>query len=475
MTARNIDKRSDNIVIGAGEVYLDLHEGGASTGERYLGDAVGAALEITTEETTVFSGSGPVARELARIARSVTRTVTLTLHDISLENLALFAVGEMRRLNAAAPVSGEPAVLRPGRWHQLGGADRPAGVLGLPSPADKATAIAAVTVSTTAQTPVTATQEIAAKQFAAGAGETEQKGQYIVDYDRARIYWLPPDHPLYAARGRRRGRLRCRPRLYAGRWRARPGAGCAAAGNRRLSLHRGCSRGPGAKHLRTALFDPTGRRVDPARRSLVRAADPARRLDAGAERRPARALHRRAGCVMDGVEELSVLFPDCDVTVRDPDTREPVTLTVREFRFREGLETTALARPLLAALAALVPAGNGGTDAEVARDARGKEAEGPDALAIEGALAAHVALWLELAARASGRDAAWLARLSDADGRALSEAMWAANGGFFLRRVMAQVATRAKGEKASPLRSTGCSTPSSVPATDAATSTSASA
>ena len=130
----------------------------------------------------------------------MTRTVTLTLHDLSLENLALFTVGEMRRLNAAAPVSGEPAVLRPGRWHQLGGADRPAGVLGLPSPADKSTAIAAVTVSTTAQTPMTATQAIAAAQFAAGAGETEQKGQYIVDYDRARIYWLPPDHPLYAAK-----------------------------------------------------------------------------------------------------------------------------------------------------------------------------------------------------------------------------------------------------------------------------------
>ena len=198
MTARSIDKRTDNIVIGAGEVYLDLHEGGAATGERYLGDAVGAALEITTEETTVFSGSGPVARELARIARSVTRTATLTLHDISLENLALFTVGEMKRLNAAAPVSGEPAVLRAGRWHQLGGADRPAGVLKLETPANKVTAIAAVSVSTTAQAPVTATQAIAAGRFADGGGETEQKGQYVVDYDRARIYWLPPDHPLYA-------------------------------------------------------------------------------------------------------------------------------------------------------------------------------------------------------------------------------------------------------------------------------------
>ena len=115
--------------------------------------------------------------------------------------------------------------------------------------------------------------------------------------------------------------------------------------------------------------------------------------------------------------ELEVLFPDRKVTVRDPDSGVAVTLTAREFRFREGLEATALARPLIAALAGLV--------SDHAED------EGPDALAVEGALAANAALWLELAARACGRDAAWLARLSDADGRALSEAMWAANGGFF--------------------------------------------
>lgn len=197
MTARNIDKRTDNIVIGAGEVYLDLHEGGAPTGERFLGDAVGAALEITTEETTVFSGSGPVARELARIARSVTRTVTLTLHDISLENLALFTVGAVKQLAAAAPVSGEPAVLRPGRWYQLGGAARPAGVLSLATPASKAAAVNAVTIASTAQAPVTAAQAIAARRFGAGPSETEQTGQYIVDYARARIFWLPADHALH--------------------------------------------------------------------------------------------------------------------------------------------------------------------------------------------------------------------------------------------------------------------------------------
>ena len=164
---------------------------------------------------------------------------------------------------------------------------------------------------------------------------------------------------------------------------------------------------------------------------------------------------------MSGADDLAVLFPDREATVTDPDTGAAATVTVREFRFREGLEATALARPLIAALAGLVPDHTGG--------------EGPDALAIESALAGHAGLWLELAARACGRDAAWLARLSDADGRALSEAMWAANGGFFLRRVAAQVAARTAAGEGGPCRSTACSTPSSAPATDAATSTSASA
>ena len=166
---------------------------------------------------------------------------------------------------------------------------------------------------------------------------------------------------------------------------------------------------------------------------------------------------------MTAEHELSVLFPDRDVTVRDPDTGAEVSLTVREFRFREGLEATALARPLIADLAALVPESG---DGESTR-------EGPDALTIESALATHAALWLELTGRACGRDADWLARLGDADGRALSEAMWAANGGFFLRRVVAQVASR--GPMAGPSRSPACSMPSSAPATARATSTSASA
>jgi len=66
-----------------------------------------------------------------------------------------------------------------------------------PASASKAAAINAVTVASTAQSPVTAAQAIAARRFGAGASETEQTGQYIVDYARARIFWLPADHALH--------------------------------------------------------------------------------------------------------------------------------------------------------------------------------------------------------------------------------------------------------------------------------------
>ena len=117
----------DNIVIGAGEVYLDLFGAdGTGTGERYLGDAVGAALGIATEETTVFSGSGPVAEELSRVVRQITRQFTLTLHDISMENLQLFVIGETAPLGPA--VADEVIAVAPGRFYPLGvSAENPAG------------------------------------------------------------------------------------------------------------------------------------------------------------------------------------------------------------------------------------------------------------------------------------------------------------------------------------------------------------
>lgn len=156
----------------------------------------------------------------------------------------------------------------------------------------------------------------------------------------------------------------------------------------------------------------------------------------------------------DPAAELNLLFPDVELTVRDPETGEAVKLTVREFRFREGLEAQVLARPLIDALA----------------DGFEGDGDGLDPVAIDEALAAHADLWLELIARATGRDAAWLAALPDGAGDDLSDAMWSANGAFFVRRVVATVAARKR--KASRSPSSKSSIPSSAPDTGGDTPTS---
>ena len=135
----------------------------------------------------------------------------------------------------------------------------------------------------------------------------------------------------------------------------------------------------------------------------------------------------------DPAAELAVLFPDVDVEVTDPDTGELVTLTVREFRFREGLEVTVLARPLVASLAGLGMAASGG---------EADEHTDPDPGEFLSIFSIHADLWLDLIARACGRDPDWIGRLGDEDGYALTVAMWEANGPFFLRRIVEGEAAR---------------------------------
>ena len=159
----------------------------------------------------------------------------------------------------------------------------------------------------------------------------------------------------------------------------------------------------------------------------------------------------------DTAGELARLFSDARVGVRDPDSGETVVLTVREFRFEEGLEASAAARPIVAALADLVA------------DGAEPGAEVPDELAFDAVLAAHRAQWLALVARACGREVAWIARLAYRDGRRLNHAMWQANGPFFFEPAVEAVAAR--GTLASLFRSSASSIPSSAPDTGAATAT----
>lgn len=124
--------KRNNVVIGGGELFLDIFDAaGARTGELYLGDAVGATLGIVTEETTIFSGTGKVAVELARITRSISRTFNIGVRDMSLQNLALFAIGDLADDAIAADAVADETIapVLPGRWYQLGTtAKRPAGI-----------------------------------------------------------------------------------------------------------------------------------------------------------------------------------------------------------------------------------------------------------------------------------------------------------------------------------------------------------
>ena len=134
----------------------------------------------------------------------------------------------------------------------------------------------------------------------------------------------------------------------------------------------------------------------------------------------------------DPAEDLDALFPDRDVTVRDPDSGQPVTLTVRELRYLESLEVLAGARPLLAAIAASV-----GDEGEVVKGV------------LDDALSEHAPAWLAIMARATRRDAAWLARLPARDGDALASALWAANQDFFCRAIVGEMVRRHRSERSS--------------------------
>lgn len=146
----------------------------------------------------------------------------------------------------------------------------------------------------------------------------------------------------------------------------------------------------------------------------------------------------------DGAAEAEVLFPDVTIEVRDPDTGEAVSITVREFRFKEGLEIRHVARPIIAGLAEVV-----------------QQSEDLELELVDGILSENADAWLELVAVAADVDAEWIGRLSDSDGDAVTEAMWSANRDFLLRRVVTEVVARRKKESrsGSPKSSTSSSGP----------------
>lgn len=123
------DGHSNNIVLGAGELYVGRIENGVLQGERYIGDSLSAELSLESERLEVAAGDGPV-RTIESVVTSATRTLNFQLRDLSLDNLALLVGGQVADLAAEnAPVADEALSVNRGYWYQLGmDSERPMGI-----------------------------------------------------------------------------------------------------------------------------------------------------------------------------------------------------------------------------------------------------------------------------------------------------------------------------------------------------------
>lgn len=125
-----ITQHKSQVLIGSGELFIDvLDDAGDTTGERYIGDSPGFVLNVTEDRTQVRSNDGPTGQDLINRVIGKTFAGTVTVQDVSADNLALMLSGEVERrdghdggTDVLGPVVGD-------RWYQLGiTRDDPTGV-----------------------------------------------------------------------------------------------------------------------------------------------------------------------------------------------------------------------------------------------------------------------------------------------------------------------------------------------------------
>ena len=117
--------------------------------------------------------------------------------------------------------------------------------------------------------------------------------------------------------------------------------------------------------------------------------------------------------------ELAILHPDRKVVIGDTE------LTLREYRWAEGMEVRLVGRPLFTDLFALYA----------------EDGKAPALEQIEHVMAKHSKLVVWLIAKSADVTEAQIEELSDQDGALVAMNWWVANTGFFIRRVMPSIAT----------------------------------
>ncbi len=109
-------------LVAAGKVYWDqFNAAGVKTGERYLGLTPGFTVSVKSDTIESYSAETGVRQLDDRTLISVTRTGTLSVRQVSLENLALFVGGSaITAAQTSGAVSNEAVSVLADRYYQLG-------------------------------------------------------------------------------------------------------------------------------------------------------------------------------------------------------------------------------------------------------------------------------------------------------------------------------------------------------------------
>lgn len=114
---------SNNLVLGRGEIFFDRFTAGTQTktGERYLGATPSFSISAETQELEHYSSERGLRVKDESVTLSIDVTGSLTIEDMSDENVALFFFGDAETATiAAATGETEDFTAIPGLFYQLG-------------------------------------------------------------------------------------------------------------------------------------------------------------------------------------------------------------------------------------------------------------------------------------------------------------------------------------------------------------------
>lgn len=172
---------SQNYTLGRGRVYFDRFETGTKTktGERYLGNTTEFNLNVTSESLDHYNADEGLREKDDSVILEVVRKGSVITDEVSVENLALFFLGEASVITEAGGAVTAEAItnVQQGLYYQLGvDATNPSGVRDVTSVVVK---VGATTM--TVNTDYTVDLELARIQIVAGGG-INNDDDLAVDY-----------------------------------------------------------------------------------------------------------------------------------------------------------------------------------------------------------------------------------------------------------------------------------------------------